>query len=638
MDQVLDFFSKLIQTEDFPARWVCGKWSDVHGWLYILSNIAIWLAYFTIPVILLYVVSKRQNLPFRKIFLLFTLFILFCGSTHFLDALIFWKPVYRLNAVFLFLTAVVSWITVFATIKILPKTLQLKSPQELETINHQLRQTLKEKKLVDQQFYWAFEYSPVGMAHVGLDGHFLRVNKVLCQITGYTKEELLKTNFQAITYKADTQMGVDHMKKLKKGVIESAQFEKRYVHKEGHTIWAILNTSIVKNENGEPLFLVSQVQDISQRKNAELALKKSEERFRLVFEGAQAGIWDWVDVQKDQEWWSPKFYQLLGYQDREIEASVENFRQLLHPEDLAPTFDLVREHFTHQQAFIIEYRLKTKTGAYKWFLGSGQAQFDTNGQPVRMVGSIIDIDEKKQAEKQLLEKQRKLEVSNRDLASFSYSVSHDLKAPLRSINGYCEILLEDYLDKLDANGQHSINVIVKNAQKMGTLIDDILAYSKVSQQTLTVRTLNMRQIFENVFFELTYGTDRDIEFNVGELKHTQGDQTMVTQLVNNILSNAIKYTSTRSRATIEVQGIETQWGYTYRVKDNGVGFENAFVHKIFGVFERLHKDHEFEGTGVGLAIAKRTVESHGGKIWADSKLNQGTNIYFTLNPTVNHHL
>lgn len=234
-------------------------------------------------------------------------------------------------------------------------------------------------------------------------------------------------------------------------------------------------------------------------------------------------------------------------------------------------------------------------------------------------------------EQRVDERTRKLSEANKELEAFSYSVSHDLRAPLRAVDGFSRILLEDYAEKLDDDGKRVLDVIRNNTQNMGRLIDDLLAFSRLSRKQLEASHVDMHSLASDVFHQLQPGfADQDIEFNLAPLPPTDGDPTLIRQVFVNLLSNAAKYSRPRSQSVIEVNGYRENGDCVYYVKDNGVGFDMTYANKLFGVFQRLHSVEEFEGTGVGLAIVQRIVHRHGGRVWADAKLNEGATFFFTL--------
>jgi two-component system sensor kinase len=230
-----------------------------------------------------------------------------------------------------------------------------------------------------------------------------------------------------------------------------------------------------------------------------------------------------------------------------------------------------------------------------------------------------------------------LETVNKELEAFSYSVSHDLRAPLRAISGFAEAIMEDYAPRdgegkpLDAEGKRYLGLIQDNAHKMGQLIDDLLAFSRLGRQQMSDARIDIGALAKAVFDELAALTpQRQIALRIASVPPARGDGTLVRQVLVNLLSNAIKYTKSRAHASIEFGYLPEAGDGAYYVKDNGVGFDMQYVGKLFGVFQRLHPVTEFEGTGVGLALVQRIITRHGGRVWAEGVVDQGATFYFTL--------
>ncbi len=225
----------------------------------------------------------------------------------------------------------------------------------------------------------------------------------------------------------------------------------------------------------------------------------------------------------------------------------------------------------------------------------------------------------------------KLATANKELESFSYSISHDLRSPLRAIDGFSRILLKEYGGNVDSEGKRLLDIVRTNAQRMGQLIDDLLAFSRVGRSEMKLSEINMEELASKVCEELNAGVaGKTPQCEVGSLPPAYGDRAMMRQVIFNLLANAIKFTRTREEARIEMGGREDGAENVYYVKDNGVGFDAQYGHKLFGVFQRLHDMDEFEGTGIGLSIVKRIVEKHDGRVWAEGALNEGATFYFAL--------
>ncbi|MHB8261657.1 MAG: sensor histidine kinase [Bacteroidia bacterium] len=247
------------------------------------------------------------------------------------------------------------------------------------------------------------------------------------------------------------------------------------------------------------------------------------------------------------------------------------------------------------------------------------------GEPKNLQVAILfnDISERKKTEEQL-------KGVNKELEAFTYSVSHDLRAPLRAVNGYAEILNEDYETKLDEEGKHIIETIRYNAIKMGTLIDDLLAFSKLGRKEVQRAKINMNELVEGVFIDLAKSFTHKAEIKIGKLHPLEADYGLMHQVMFNLISNAIKYSSKKEHPLVEIFSEQKNDEVIFSVKDNGAGFDMKYYDKLFGVFQRLHAQEEFDGVGVGLAIIQRIIAKHGGKVWAEGKVNEGAQFNFSV--------
>ena len=371
---------------------------------------------------------------------------------------------------------------------------------------------------------------------------------------------------------------------------------------------------------------------IIKRKQAEEASRKSEERLKRAQEIAHLGSWE-LDLIDNRLVWSDEVYRIFGLQPQEFTATYEAFLERVHPDDReavdAAYSASLRENLDNYE---IEHRVIRKhTGEIRNVHERCHHYRDESGRIVRSGGMVHDITARKQAEEDLKEKTRQIEAANRELESFSYSVSHDLRTPLRAIDGYIRMILKKHADKFDEDAIGKFEVIRHNARKMGQLIDELLAFSRLSRVQLSTATLDVGGLIRDVWEELkALNPDRRITLKIAKMPPSRGDRGLIKQALINLLSNAVKFTGKREEALVEA-GCDTNNGeIVYYIRDNGVGFDMQYYGKLFGVFQRLHSVGDFDGTGVGLAIVQRIINRHGGKVWAEAKVDEGATFYFTL--------
>ncbi len=888
------YFSDLLSTEHWPARWTCGEWSQTEGWLYISSDLSIFLAYLSIPIMLLWFIRKMQLGRLRWLIALFGAFILLCGFTHLIDVVLFWEPMYRLSGFAKLLTGVVSLATATVLGFVIPKALAYKSPEVLQaeidkkkTLQNQLEsfvkyspgaiamfdndmryimandgwyedyglkdidiigkshyeifpmikemphwlddhkralngETLKKELDVfesgDQKIYLSWQLMPwynsddsiggilmfteiltdevftkkrlaeseqrftnifnkaqFGIALVNSEGRPFLVNKQLCEIIGYTEEELLKMTFDEFTHPEDIQKDMDHYTKLLADEIDSYTIDKRYVNHEGKVSYVKLNVTLVddpeiddryalavvedlteqiltekkereaidkatnsykllgevsqlgkigawevdvksdtcewsnmvydihelergtevkvedginfyhpdhrskineavgeaisenkswdlelkiitakgnerwvraigqpvKNAKGEVLKLRGLFQDIHKEATQRLELQEKTEKllfinkqFELARNASEFGIWDW-DIVNNTLTWDHQMFRLYGFDESDFGNEYEAWQNGVHPEDREQSHQEVQDALKGIKEFDTQFRVQWPNGEVRHLRAMSNVFFE-DGKPVRMLGTNWDITKEVEREQTIVElnanlqtqvedKTRDLKLINKELESFSYSVSHDLRAPLRAINGFSEAILEDFNKDVPEGAKKYLKRISANSQKMGQLIDDLLAFSRMNRKKVDYAEVDTPKLIKRIIRDVFYDSTDTIK--IEDLPSIYGDELMVNQVFTNLISNAIKYSSKERKPEIVISAEESEEDQIISVKDNGVGFNMEYYDKLFQVFQRLHSESEFEGTGVGLSLCAKIMHAHEGDIWAESEEGKGTIFY-----------
>jgi PAS domain S-box-containing protein len=373
---------------------------------------------------------------------------------------------------------------------------------------------------------------------------------------------------------------------------------------------------------------------------AKLELQEDEGQFRLALESLAAGT---ALVALDGRWLrvNPALSKILGYTQEEFLCT--DIQTMTHPDDLEKESKLVEKTLNGEiESFTSEKRYLCKDSTSIWALSSISLVRNYEGEPVHFVAQVHDISDLKQTDTEIKAlnatlQQRvdrcsaELEAANEEYAAFSYSVSHDLRAPLRSIAGFSQAIAQDYSDSLDVEGKDFIRRVIEASRRMEQLIDDLLTLSRLARGELQRTDMNLTAIARSIATQIQ-ATDatRDVSFAIAPGLVGSADPAHARLLLNHLLENAWKFTSTRAAARIEVGRDVIDGNPVLFVRDNGVGFDMAYADKLFKPFQRLHRHDEFDGTGIGLATAASVVRRHGGRIWADAALDRGATFYFTL--------
>lgn len=563
---MLQFWNTLFSSSSFIPHGHCYLWQPNLVRLHVTSDTLIALAYYSIPITLFYFVTKREDLPFHKIFLLFATFIVACGTTHLLEVWTLWHPVYWLSGSVKAFTGIVSLVTAIELIPIIPKALALPSPTQLRVANEQLQAQIAERLKVEQE-----------------------LKKYQTQLEQIVTER-------------------------------TAQLE-------------------ASKQQTEAL-LVREQEMRSQTEIARAEIQRYADRLTLALEAAQMGSWEW-DLKTNQRYWSPRHEVIFGYESGQPERAFQDWAARLHPDDLPQVEETIQTALTNRASFRCEYRLILPNAETRWIYDLGRAEYNEQGQPIRMTGLILDITDRKRAEQELharaeelstlnatlAETTAKLQARNQELDQFAYVVSHDLKAPLRAIANLSTWIEEDLSGNLPDESQQHLDLLRRRVYRMEALIEGILEYSRVGRTEAAIATINVKDLLTEVIDSLSPPPTFSIELPP-ELPTFTTKRLLLSQVFSNLLSNAIKHHD-RSDGQIRISCQQQDAYYEFTVSDDGPGIEPQYHQKIFTIFQTLKSRDTQENTGVGLSIVKKIIETEGGSISIESALGQGTTFRFT---------
>jgi len=504
--------------------------------------------------------------------------------------------------------------------------------------NQALRDAHSLARASQQRFLDTFEHAASGITHVDIGGRLVHTNQTFCDMVGYSREELARLRFQDITHPDDLLPDETLLQQTLSGQRSRYSLEKRYLHKDGHTVWAQLTVALVRDARNEPGYFISVAQDIGRQKAVEAALKTSESLLQQAQKVARLTSWQadltterFVPLNGSEPMVGFPFGECTG---AELIAST-------HPDDRAGLLERWYGAMKRQQPYRHEYRLVAQ-GTERWYAAQARFEYGTNGRAVTALGVTYDITDRKLAElevkrlntsleQRIQERTRELRAAYDDLESYSYAVAHDLRSPLRIINGFAQTLQEE---QTAAGAGGHLARIMAASKKMGELIDGLLQLSQYTRGELQRATVNLSEMASQLLDEL-HATDatRRVTWSVEPGMLVQADPALMEAVMQNLLHNALKYTAGVPDAHVRVFSRHWDGQRHFCVRDNGAGFDMSRADKLFQAFQRLHKPHEFAGLGIGLATARRIVQRHGGTMRAEGSPGQGATFCFTLPST-----
>ncbi|OKS87330.1 sensor histidine kinase [Mucilaginibacter polytrichastri] len=478
----------------------------------------------------------------------------------------------------------------------------------------------------EEKFHQAFDHAPIGMAIVSTEGHWIKVNNSLCSLLGYDEDEFLKHTFQEFTHPDDLDIDLSYMHRLLNKEIPSYNMEKRYFHKDGHQIWIYLSVTLVRDTDGLPLYFISQIKDITERKRSTEILLQERQRLDNIIKSTQVGTWEW-NVQTDETIHNKRSAAIFGYHPNEIVANMMNtWHNFIHPDDREINFAELEKCFKKQEKFYAcECRMMHKNGSWLWVEIRGKViKWDDNNNPILMLGTYADIHQRKTMEQERKKAMEVISGQNGRLLNFAHIVSHNL----RSHTGNIQMLLdminheteEDEKQKMmqmlvinTSNLQQTLSHLneVVDVHSKGEYSKKILNLHKEVYRMLEVLSQSLRQVNAIKIVEV------DPDINI------QYDPAYLESILLNLVTNCVKYRDTDRQLHIHIKAYKEGNIVVLEITDNGIGIDlKLHGHKLFGMYKTFHDNND--ARGIGLFLVKNQVDAMGGKIEASSVLGQGT--------------
>ncbi|WMS87406.1 sensor histidine kinase [Pleionea litopenaei] len=627
---------------DYMPHGHCYLWQPGILWTHVISDVLIAASYFSIPIALLLFIRKRQDIRFKSTFVLFSLFILFCGITHIFGIITIWKGVYGFHGIMKALTALVSVTTAIYLFKVIPIALKIPSPAQYVSVNEQLdvetqrRLALEHKSAEDAIFKYMADSIPVALAVLDERQKVRQVNSSFEQLFKRKSSELLNKRLENIIG-VNLDALVQNGSRIDAEDYETGDSQVLHIRLQNGAYVKAEVSLVKKNFQNTPFTLVS-FKDLSDIDFAEREIERTEQRFDRAISATSDGIWEY-QIDDDVMWSSPILVKMFD-QYLQTELKLSDWITPIHVDHRGMIRAAIEDAILKGKPLFIEYQGETESGTFEWFLLRGRIVESKNSGKRYLSGSIVNIQQRKSAEIELRENSYLLSESNKALERFAYVASHDLQEPLRKITAFSDRLLARLADSFDEESRFELSRIHSAAIRLRGMIKDLLSLAKVQQQKLKKSKVKLSQMVDTVREHLSLRieeTGADIQLMSDEILFV--DVSLFTQVLQNLIQNSIRYAHPERTAVIKIdidriQSKDEQKGllqqFKISVSDNGVGFEQDYCEMIFEPFKQLSGDKE-KGSGIGLSLCKQIVRVHGGSINAISTLGEGSRFEIIIN-------
>ena len=650
----MDFLRQVFGAGEFMPHGYCYIWNPGLVWLHVISDSLIALSYFTIPFTLLRFVRKRRDLPFSWMFVLFGAFIVACGATHVMEVWNLWHAQYWLAGGLKAVTAIASVATAILLVRLVPQALKLPNISEWARANAALESEIHERRELEIDLRISESRFREQAELLDLTYDAVMVRNLRDQITywNHGAEELYGWRAEEIVGKvAQDVLQTVHPKaraEIEAEMHETGSWEGELTHRrrDGSVVVVSSRWVLRRDDHANANGVLESNRDITAKRAAEETqwkwdeeVRQSEIRFRLLIDAVKDYAIISLDANGLVASWNSGAQRLKGYSAEEIIGQHVERLYLREDVERGKLAEELRRAAAEGHVDDEGWRVR-KDGSRFWAEIVTTALRGADGELIGFVKIDKDISSRRAAEEQIHElnsqlTQRVDELGsvNRELEAFSYSVSHDLRAPLRHMDGFAHILKEEHSANMVPEAMRYLDRILEAATHMGLLIDDLLNLAQIGRRELKREKVQITSVVKQAIAELPVeAKERNIEWRIEPLAELSCDSGLLKLVFTNLLANAVKFTRKQAISVIEVGSRVADGVPTIFVRDNGVGFDPQYADKLFGVFQRLHRQEDFEGTGIGLATVQRIVRRHGGEIWAESQLNSGTTFFFTLGP------